>query len=103
LDVSGELILASEALLLSQYGGDENLMSAARIEREEDGAHCIRSSERKTKAIVPRYIHQGLQPEPEILEDSGAQEYHPYEAYKAYVQFGFGDGGAGPSFVEGDL
>jgi hypothetical protein len=89
LDVPGELISASEALLLSQYGGNENLMYAARVEREEDGAHCIRTSERKTKAIVPRYHSQAVLPEPEILEDSGAQEYNPYEAYKAYVQFGF--------------
>jgi hypothetical protein len=83
-------------------GGDENLMYAARVEREEDGAHCMRTSERKTKAVVQRYTSQGLQPKPKVLEDSGAQEDNPYEAYKAYVEFGFGDGGAGPNFVAGD-
>jgi hypothetical protein len=60
MDVPSERILASEAILLSQYGGDENLMSAARVEWEEDGAHCIKTSLRKTKAIVLRYVSQVL-------------------------------------------
>jgi hypothetical protein len=97
LDVSLALVEASEALLLAQYGGDSELMYAARIERNEDDAHCIeRSSQKKSSAVVPRYIPHPpvLVPEAEVLEELGAVEYNPYEAYKAYVEFGF-QGGAG--------
>jgi hypothetical protein len=80
-------------------------MLAARIERNNDEAHCIeRYTQKKSSAIVSTYI-TGLQvpkPEPRVPEQSGAEKYNPYEAYKAYVEFGPGGVGAGPSSVEGE-
>jgi hypothetical protein len=77
LDVSPDLIKASEAKLLAKYGDDKKEFLEARAEREMDRSYHILRLKKESRALAEPKATIVLGEDCEVM----AEDFNPYEAY----------------------